>query len=293
MKRMLLIAALAAGVCAAAQEISGNFGGYSAMQIDAGRFLGSFDGPMAIKEMTDGVRITLLSDDPEVKPLPIRAYTMQFDYKDQNPSPSRIIMEGNVEVQHPQGSVTAERAEWDFEKEILVFSGNPVMNSETIRGLRGSRIIINFKSNTMEVVDMQAEKVPLRGAGEGTGPDPSLFADADFKDWPAFIQQLRSQAAGDAPSPGKQVLAHLGQDVGAQLASTSLDVLIQQKSALINQLNKAIKKPGLYNENAWKGIALSDEIKAIMAKSAPEAAEQVRLNRLLLEAAFPGLIEKR
>lgn len=289
MKRMLLIAALAAGVCASAQQLSGDFGGYSAMQIDAGRFLGSFDGPMVIKEMTDGVRIVLLSDDPDVKPLPIRAYTMQFDYKDQSATPSRIIMEGNVEVQHPQGTVTAERADWDFEKELLTFSGNPVMNSESIRGLRGSRILINFKTNTLEVVDMQAQQVPLRGVGEA---DPSLFTDEDFPDWPGFVQTLKTQAAKDEPSPGKQILAHLGADVSGQLAGTPLEVLIERKSSLINQLNKVIKKPGLYNETAWKNVTLSDEVKALMAKTAPEAAEQTRLNRLLLEAAYPEYIVK-
>ncbi len=290
MKRMLLIAALAAGVCASAQELSGDFGGYSAMQIDAGRFLGSFDGPMVIKEMTDGVRIILLSDDPDVKPLPIRAYTMQFDYKDQGATPSRIIMEGNVEVQHPQGTVTAERADWDFEKELLTFSGNPVMNSESIRGLRGSRILINFKSNTLEVVDMQAQQVPLRGVGDA---DPSLLTEADFPDWPGFVQTLKAQAASDESSPGKQILAHLGADVSGQLTSTPLEVLIERKSSLINQLNKAIRKPGLYNETAWKNVTLSDEVKALMAKTAPEAAEQTRLNRLLLEAAYPEYIVKR
>ncbi len=290
MKRVLLVAALTAGVCASAQELSGDFGGYSAMQIDAGRFLGSFDGPMVIKEMTDGVRIVLLSDDPDIKPLPIRAYTMQFDYKDQGATPSRIIMEGNVEVQHPQGSVTAERADWDFEKELLVFTGNPVMNSETIRGLRGSRIVINFKTNTLEVVDMQAQQVPLRGVGDA---DPSLFTEADFPDWPGFVQVLKAQAASDEPSPGKQILAHLGADVSGQLATTPLEVLIERKSSIINQLNKAIKKPGLYNEKAWKNIPLSDEIKALMAKTSPDAEEQTRLNRLLMEAAFPDNIVRR
>mgnify|MGYP000890152277 CR=1 FL=1 len=290
MKRMLLVAVLTAGVCASAQELSGDFGGYSAMQIDAGRFLGSFDGPMVIKEMTDGVRIVLLSDDPDVKPLPIRAYTMQFDYKAQSATPSRIIMEGNVEVQHPQGSVTAERADWDFDKEQLVFTGNPVMNSETIRGLRGSRIIINFKTNTLEVVDMQAQQVPLRGVGD---TDPSLLTEADFPDWPGFVKALKAQVASDDPSPGRQILAHLGADVSGQLSSTPLEVLIERKSSLINQLNKAIKKPGLYNEAAWKKITLSNEIKELMAKTAPEAAEQTRLNRLLLEAAYPEYIMKR
>ncbi len=293
MRQVFMAAWLVAG-CAMAQELGGDLGGYTSMQIDAGRFVGSFSGGMAIKEMTDGVRITLLSEDAKLKPLPIRAYKMKFDYKEGASKPSVITMEGNVEVQHPQGSISAEKADWNFDTGLLVFSGNPVMNSDQVKDLRGSRITMNFKTNEVEVSDMKVQQIPLNGmGGPGGAGDPSLLTQGDVKDWAGLLKALKTQAGGEGASPGKQIARHLDEQVRKMLLNVSVEALAEQKGDMVKQLNKVLKKEGLYTEAAWKGVALNEEAKGLLAKEGRKPEETARLNRLLLEAAYPDYIAKR
>jgi hypothetical protein len=294
---MILIGGLiAAAAFASAQDMGGDMGGYNSMQIDAGKFLGTIDGGMRIKEMTDGVKVKLMSDDPNVKPMPVRAYTMHFTWKDKATTPATIVMEGNVEVQHPQGTITSEKAVWDFEKGELVFTGNPVVNGDQVQGMRGERIVMNFKANTVEVQGMRADKIPLQQAGDqkpGEAADPSLLKEADVKDWKGLIQVLKGQSAGNAAAPGKQIVAMLPQDVRKQLVSAPVDMVLAKKGSMLSQLNKALKDPRLYNEAAFKGVALPEEAKALLGKGKLEGPEQTHLNRMLLEAAYPDIFGKK
>ncbi len=291
MKR-LMAAAWLAGWCAVcvAQQTPDATGGYDAMRIErVGRFIGSFGESMAIREMTDGVRISLLSTGNPDDPLPIRAHTMRFTWAEGAERPSQIVMEGGVEVDHPQGQLTAEKGVWDFDTGELVFTGDPVMNSETAKGVRGSKMVINFNKNTMEIMDMSAAQVPLRGAGGGSA-DPSLLTEGDVSDWTGLIDTLKTQMRADAPSPGRQVGAQLGEETRNILLGVATDALVQEKGRLVKAINSVIKAPGLYDEAAWEGVALGDEAQALLAKDVLTQKEQTRLNRLLLQAAYPGYI---
>ncbi|HPO12056.1 MAG TPA: hypothetical protein PLI09_01320 [Candidatus Hydrogenedentes bacterium] len=293
MRQVFVAAWLVAG-CAVAQDMGGDMGGYTSMSIDAGRFVGSFSGGMAIKEMTDGVRITLLSEDKNMKPVPIRAYKMKFDYKEGATRPSAITMEGNVEVQHPQGTITAEKAEWNFDTGLLVFSGNPVMSGEQVKEMSGSKFTMNFKTGEVEVTDMRVKEYPFNtpGASGGTG-DPSLLTQGDVKEWAGFLKTLKDQAAGEAASPGKQIAKQLDGEMRRMLLNVSVEALAEEKGTMVKQLNKVLKKDALYSEAAWKGVTLSEEAKGLLAKEGRKPEETTRLNRLLLEAAYPDYIAKR
>jgi len=294
MKRIFLaLGVIAAGAVATAQEAGGSLGGYNALQIGhVGRFLGGFDASITIKEMTEGVNITLLSEDGSQPPLPMRAYTMKFTWIEGSGTPSVITMEGSVEVNHPMGSVTAEKAVWDFAKEELVFTGNPVMNSEKVQGLRGSKMTINFRNNTFEVDDMEADKVPLRGMGDA-GSDPALLTSADVRNWSGLLDTLKAESKAEGATPGKQVVGQLDKDVQSALRDMPTETLAKQSDNLLKQLNKVLKKPGLYSEEAWKGISLGEEAKGLAAKGPLDAKEQTRFNRLLLQAAYPNFIVAR
>lgn len=294
MKRIFLaLCAVAVGGVAIAQEAGGSLGGYNALQIGhVGRFRGGFDANMTIREMTEGVNITLLAEDGSQPPLPMRSYTMKFTWIEGSDTPSMITMEGSVEVNHPMGSVTAEKAVWDFAKEELVFTGNPVMNSEKVKGLRGSKMTINFRNNTFEVDDMEADKVPLRGMGDA-GSDPSLLTSADVRNWAGLLDALKAESKAEGTTPGKQVLGQLDKDVQSALRDMSTETLVKQSENLLKQLNKVLKKPGLYNETAWKGVSLSEEARGLAAKGQLDAKEQTRFNRLLLQAAYPSFFVAR
>ena len=292
MKR--LVAAIGfAGVCVAAfaQQEPGAAGGYDAMRIEhVGRFLGSFSDSMAIREMTDGVRISLLSEDGSQEALPIRAHTMTFSWEEGDSRPSQIVMEGGVEVDHPQGQLTAEKGVWDFGTGELVFTGNPVMNSETAKGVRGSKMVINFNENTMEIMDMSAAQVPLRGAGSGPR-DPSLLTEADVTDWTGLVDTLKTQMRAEAPSPGRQVGAQLGEETRNILLGVGTAALVQEKGRLVKAMNSVLEAPGLYDPAAWEGITLNGEATALLEQDTRTGAEQTRLNRLLLQAAYPDYIK--
>lgn len=63
------------------------------------------------------------------------------------------------------------------------------------------------------------------------------------------------------------------------------------KSALINDLNEIMQGVSIYDENRFTHIALSREAKDLI-KQNPTGIERIRLNRLLLEAAYPDEILK-
>jgi MFS family permease len=56
--------------------------------------------------------------------------------------------------------------------------------------------------------------------------------------------------------------------------------------ALAEELTKLMKGPGLFEAQRFAGVTLSDETKQLLAQQ-PQGGSQVRLNRCLLEDAFP------
>jgi hypothetical protein len=273
-------------------------GDYNALRMDrVGSFKATFGQAVGIREMTGGVNITLLSDNPEVKALPMKAQTMSFKYRDGQTQPYLILMEGKVDIQHPQANVTSDRAEWNFETGDLIFTGSPVMNMPGVKDLRGSKITINLKNQTLDVADMTASEVDPNATGADSASsmpsDPSMLTAADVTDWAGLIETLKAQAAADAASPGKHIYGKLNPKLQEPLRSLSTSALVDQKGTLLKELNRLLSQPGLYNRDAWQGIALGEEADALIAKGALTTAEQYRQNRLILQAAYPNYIAAR
>lgn len=61
---------------------------------------------------------------------------------------------------------------------------------------------------------------------------------------------------------------------------------------LADDLNRIIKGESLYSDEKFKGVRLSPEVQSLIDKK-PNGEELVRLNRLLLERAFPEQLGKR
>lgn len=283
-----LLIALACGLGAA--QDTGGLGGYSSMEIDAGRMKGNF-ATGAIDEMTGGVKIRLLSDNPGMKPLPIKAQTMKFTWKEGESTPATILMEGGVEVNHPDASITADKADWDFNTGDLVFTGNPVVNNDRIKGLRGERMRLNLKNDTFEVDRVRADQVPLQGMDGGAAKGGAqAVAMADVKDWAGLIAALRSEGAAAGENPGKQVLSLVSEKNRQMLMTLDTAVLLDNKDDLLKVLDTAVKSPKLYKEAAWAGKTLPEEAQKLIAAETRTAVEQARLNRLLLHAAYPALV---
>jgi len=286
-----LAQAPAAAPDAAPKADDGTLSGYSTMDIDGvGVYVSDFKG--RIESLSDGVRITLKSDDPEKKPLPISANKMTFSYADNSGSaPSRIVLEGAVSIDHPQATVRAEKADWDFDKGILTFTGNPVINSPQIKEAQAEKVILNFKEDRIEMYKARAKELPLGGATEGLDQDPSILREENIRDWPAFIAKIKEQAADAKPSPGKRILGLMDEKVRNLLTTVPSETLLKDKSAILKQINKVMANKGLYDANVWKGITLAPEIAALLDKKPLEGKEQTLLNRALIEAAYPDIIK--
>jgi len=286
--RKMVLTILALAMLPVAAQMQDSMGGYTSMEIEAGSMKGNF-ATGAIEEMTGGVRIRLLSDDPALESLPIEANRMGFTWAEGRTTPSKIIMEGKVKVKHPDAEVTAGRAEWDFESGELLFSGDPVVNSERLKGLRGDRMILNLKTNTFEVSQVRADQVPLHGAGpaaSGQGSAEEIRA-GDVEDWGRLIEAIKKEAGSDAPSPGRQILSQMSAQNQQLLMQMDTSLLVERKEDILRLMNSILGNPKFYSEDAWAGVALPEEARQLLEAKDLDKAGQAKLNRLLIEAAYP------
>jgi hypothetical protein len=276
----------------AAEQPAGSLSGYTAMSVDAGYVSSSLTGKF--ESMKDGVRITLLSNDPAKKPIPITSNEVHFVWpeKGTGKQPSRILFEGKVVIEHPDGTVRAEKADWDFEKGLLTFTGSPTVDSPQLQGLRGEKVVLNFKEGRFEMFGGTIKNYPLAGMGaapESPGPATQLNVN-DITDWPGFLAALKEQANGEKPSPGKRLFALVDGNAQKTLAAMPPNPTPQDKDNAIKMLNRVLVNPKLYTEDMWNGIKLPQAATSLLGKSTRSVHEQMLLNRQLLEAAFPGMI---
>ena len=289
---------LGATLIAAPALAQGGADGYNAMKVKAGMMKGNIQ-TGKLDSLTDGVVIELLSDDASQPNLPIRANTITFEWKEGSSMPAKIKMDGNVDIKHPQGQIKAQHADWNLESGDLVFTGNPVMDSDTFKNLAAERIMINMETGAFSLEQTSVDKMPLKGTdgggassgGGGGAPLPGEMTEADVTDFEGLINALKSQAKESGDNPGKQVMAQLNATVRGMLESQETSVLVGAKADVIKQLNAVIRKPGMYKRAAWEGITLSEEVTALIAKKDQTPEEQARQNRLLLNAAYPAMIK--
>lgn len=271
-------------------------GNYEKMQIEhVGVMDGTLDG--RINKMTGGVKIKLISNKPDTGDLPIRAQTMTFSYAEGASKPSRILLEGDVDIEHPKAHLIAERADWNVEKNEIVFTGNPIVKNEQVKEMRGSKFILNFETGRFEGTDVRIAELDTNQSGSGGGLGLGMGAsgggglsEGDVTDWPGLIGALKTAAASGDASPGRQVALRGGEKVQSALKSMPTEELLKNKELMLKAINGVLKKPGFYDRDAWANVALGDEVKGLLAKDKLTAAEQVRQNLLLLQAAFPSFI---
>lgn len=120
-------------------------------------------------------------------------------------------------------------------------------------------------------------------------PDKKSLSDNDFGNFSAFAIKLKS--ADDSLSQFlKDQLKQSTRDLlsnydGTLLSSHAL------RDVLIEELNEMLESFSIYDEVRFDGVELSAEIKQLMMQN-PEGSELVRLNLLLLKAAYPEEIKK-
>ena len=291
---VLLLCVLTLGVllgrcpAARAMEMGGDFG----INLEhAGNLVFNFD-TAQIEELSGGVQLTLLPDDPDQPPMPISAESIRFSYAGPENSPSRIVMQGNVRIRHPQGNIEAGRAEWDFEADTLVFTENPRFSSEQVRDLRGEEIIVNFATGKVNVRGGAQGELPAfaRGTTGGASTGGAQLRESDIDDWAGLIDTLKEQAASDSPSPGGHIVGMLDPNMRNALLNTPTSVLVDQRQMLLRQFNTLIQRNDLYDEAAWAEVDVPDAVQAQLAQETRSPEEVSAMNLALLAAAFPNAI---
>lgn len=122
-----------------------------------------------------------------------------------------------------------------------------------------------------------------------------LLRASDVVDWPTLLNRLRQEAQDDDPTPGKQICRKLPEATTAELLNlrTSMSPTDAVKMRLISELNVLLRDTRLYEATAWRPVLLgrreADLVQA-MEDGKLKDNEVIRLNRRLVELAYPGLI---
>lgn len=295
MKRYIAML-LVAGLVALPALGQGGTQGYSRMSVNAGTWVGNIN-TKRLDKLSGGVAIVLLSDDASKPNLPIKASEITFTWKEGENTPETISMRGNVDITHPQAHITSQRADWNLASGDLVFTGNPVLDSEDFKNLVAKEIHINMDTGAYSLQGGNVEEMSLQGgdsdAGGGGASDniPGLLTEADITDWAKFLDTIKAEAKAEGDNPGKQILGRLGEQPRKMLTTMDTSALVDAKPQVLGQLNGVLKRPGMFKRSAWAKATLSDEIESLLKIDRQTPEQQVRQNRLLLQAAYPDLVK--
>lgn len=113
----------------------------------------------------------------------------------------------------------------------------------------------------------------------------------DIRNWKDFALKLKAQADAVEPSPGKRIWEKMNLD-GQNAVTDILTVDYPDdytKRLVADALSELLADKGFYEESAWAGFTLSEEIKSLVnRRNELTVSEVCRLNSLLLDTAFPG-----
>jgi len=124
----------------------------------------------------------------------------------------------------------------------------------------------------------------------------SQFTGNDLLDVPELAERLKKEGQSNKPSPGRRIWSLIDADVRTTLSETDTENADQRhfliRFELTAALNGLLDKPDLYDEEAWQDVAVVEEARELMKRGVDDLSEEelARLNRLLLEAAYPNLI---
>jgi hypothetical protein len=115
-------------------------------------------------------------------------------------------------------------------------------------------------------------------------------------DWKKLAQELKSQGDSTSPSPAKRIWSQMTPE-----AKGFVTQVIQaewpdryMKSQIATDLDRLLRQRDLYDEPAWRGVALDPQCAALLQsdRSKLSHADLCRLNSHLLAAAFPNYLAK-
>ena len=134
----------------------------------------------------------------------------------------------------------------------------------------------------------------------------SRLLSADVLDWGGFCRALRDAGKQTDPSPARRIWRLLKPGGLLGFTKKNPQKLIERlaggetaepeaRAEVLAAVNQVVKRADLYRAEDFKGIELTDEAKAYIERDRKDLSDKEvqRLNRLLLEATFPGVLAKR
>ncbi len=116
----------------------------------------------------------------------------------------------------------------------------------------------------------------------------STFVASDFyQNFPQLLLALTTQTHPNGVSG--YLWNHIGSATQAILSNPNA-TMAQKEAALVTALNLIINGSSIYDATVFNGIQLSNATLTLLANSSRTADQTARLNRLLLQDAYPGLI---
>ncbi|HXB72462.1 MAG TPA: DUF1080 domain-containing protein [Candidatus Acidoferrales bacterium] len=159
----------------------------------------------------------------------------------------------------------------------------------------------------LKLAGIAAASVAGVGNAEGPAPTGSLFDGKTLDGWIQIENGATSLPGGDITDPaifagkltnGPDAISVFLRDrvqdpVKADLAAYSASSANAKAviSALVKDLNQVISGPSIYDKARFGNIALRPETEQLLRQN-PRGQQLARLNRLLLEDAYPGELAK-
>jgi hypothetical protein len=244
-----------------------------------------------LRSITGGAELTLRSADPDQQPMLLEGREMHMTFSEgDSRSPDRVELNGDVSVKDAEKRIESDTANLNLIAGKLVFAGNVACDLPTISGARTQRAEYDLDTgNVVMTGRTRAKEVVWQEES-----DPALLTVKDILDWPEFLTTLQTQAARATPSPGKRITELLEPAKRRQLAAFPADQPLDEeaKRGIVNFLNDLLAKENVYNAQAWAAVPIAPEAKEALAQGMAglDRRKRIRLNRYLLEAAYPGLI---
>ena len=292
-RRLFLIGSLIflLPVVALAQGAGRSFN-FSTMDLNAGEFIFDFE-KQQIESMSRGADVTLYPDNPGERPLRMRAREIKFEWGDAGSSePESMLLEGDVIISHPQGEIRAARGLWTVQDSLMVFTGNPRVETAQLGTLTGERLELNLMTGRFSGAHVTGRGLTIGSRGDAPGSSANLLAVDSVEDWPAFLTAIQQDVQRDSPNPGKHIASLMTPQVRAgfeNLANQS-DFAEGQKRLVVDALNGLLLSPRLYNAEAWSETEVPADIVTMARTPELPEAELVMVNRALLHAAYPGFV---
>jgi|GEM_PF-1584854 len=166
---------------------------------------------------------------------------------------------------------------------------------------------LSFYSEAVRVTPGQAYRIAFDHLAEGGAKGAMVWVrgygvvrasarvrERDVRDWAGLADELRAGAPA-AASPAGRVWAYLPESVRALVEETPPGAApaAEERPALARALTSVLLEPDLYARDAWQGVRLDADTRALLADHAQGKLRRpqiLRLNRYLLEAAWPAAL---